>query len=57
MSFDPQGFFKHTRMLEYDSYCQGVEDVIELLSAQQEVDYHLRDKVLSLIVEAADEFT
>jgi hypothetical protein len=55
--FEPQGFFKHTKTLEYDSYCQGVEDVMELICAQQDVDYQFRDKVLSLIVEAADDFT
>ncbi len=55
--FDPKGFFKSTRELEYESYCQGIEDVMDLLTAEQEISYGLRDKVLSIVCEAADDFS
>lgn len=57
MAFNPQSFFKSSKICEYDSYCQGIEDVMELLAEEQEVSYKLRNKVMSLVVEACDEFT
>ena len=57
MSFSPTGYFQSTREAEYESYCQGIEDVMDLLQAEQDVKYELRDKVLSLVCEAADDFT
>lgn len=55
--FKPQGYLNSTRQLEYESYCQGIEDVMDLLAEEQDVQYELRGKVLSLVVEAADEFS
>ena len=57
MSFNPTGYFKATREAEYESYCQGIEDIMDLLQAEQDVKYEFRDKVLSLVCEAADDFT
>ena len=57
MPFNPKGYFKATREKEYDSYCQGIEDVMDLLAEEHRVTYQLRGKVLSLVVVSADDFT
>jgi hypothetical protein len=57
--FKPTGFFKSTRIREYDAYCQGVEDAMEVATEARELEKEelFRDKFLNLVVEAADDFT
>lgn len=67
MAFEPRGFFKSTRVKEYESYCRGVQDAMEAAmhpAAFNKGDTHLiwpvlpfRNEMLNLIVEAADDFT
>jgi hypothetical protein len=63
MSFEPTGFLKRTRTKEYEAYCQGIEDVMEIVGQNAKFgnivwgSMELRELVLNLVVEAADDFT
>jgi hypothetical protein len=61
MSFEPRGIFKSTKVKEYDSYCQGVQDIMDILEEEAIIGRHnsheVREKVLNLVVEAADGIT
>jgi hypothetical protein len=59
--FKPTGFLKKTRELEYEAYCQGIEDAMDVILNERPdpiilTPLDLRNKLLNLVVEAADDF-
>ena len=61
MSFESKGFFKRTRIKQYECYMAGLSDMMDLIENSGLVVVEkpelLRDKVLNLVMEAADDFT